>query len=208
MYIIKRKKQNKISNREKCNYVANKSGTVKSIKVQKGVLLVQENNYVTKGDVLISGDIFYNEELKDQVCAKGTIKGEVWYKVNVNYPLYITKTMNEKSKYNISFNFLDNNYYMFNNKYPKIIKSRGIGNNKFGINVMKNIKEKKIHKRIKYNEALEKSLDIAKEKVLKKTYNKGQIIDENVLKKEIKNDKIIVEVLVTVEEELGIIEKL
>ena len=97
---------------------------------------------------------------------------------------------------------------MFNNKYPKIIKSRGIGNNKFGINVMKNIKEKKIHKRIKYNEALEKSLDIAKEKVLKKTYNKGQIIDENVLKKEIKNDKIIVEVLVTVEEELGIIEKL
>lgn len=65
------------------NVVAKKSGTIRSIFVLKGQKAVEVGDEVNAGDVLISGDIVYEEEGKepvyDQTAAKGTILASVWY---------------------------------------------------------------------------------------------------------------------------------
>jgi len=47
-----------------CHIVASKSGIVKSISTKKGVSLVNINDYVSSGEILISGEIKLNEEVK------------------------------------------------------------------------------------------------------------------------------------------------
>ena len=54
-----------------CHIVASKSGNIKKIFTKKGVSLVSINDYVTKGEMLISGAISLNEEVKENVCASG-----------------------------------------------------------------------------------------------------------------------------------------
>ncbi len=205
--IIKREKSVKKNESEKCNYVASKSGTIKTIMARKGVLLVQENNFVNKGDILISGDIVYNEELKTTVCAQGLITGEVWYKVNVSYPLKKIKYYKKKTRfYNMNFNFLNRKYKLFKDRYDNSRKIISIGSNNIGLVITNSFKKYK--KVINYSEeeALKKSIDLAKKKVLLKANKNSHILSENILKKDIKNGKINVEVLITVEEELGVVE--
>ena len=207
VYVIKRKQNKTISENEKCNYVAKKSGTITSINAKKGVLQVQTNNYVNAGDILISGDVIYNEELKSQICASGEIMGEVWYKVNVTYPL--KKEINKLSSKNhksISILFLGKKYNITKSKYANQKENKKIGNN--FISIIINSSSKKYKKSIKYTEkqALNNSLKIAEDKVLLKLDKKSKIIGQKILKKYTNNDKMYVEVLITTEEELGIVE--
>ena len=205
--IIKRKINKDGEHHERCNYVAKKSGTIKTIKAKKGVLLVQENNYVNKGDILISGDIIYNDELKNSVCASGKITGETWYKVNVSYPL--KKTVRNKKKngmYNIELNILDKKYYILKDRYKSPTKIFSIGKRKLGIRLTKSQKEYKKTYKYSPEEALKKAVLLSKKKVLQKSGKESKILSENILKKNINNDKIDIEVLITVEEELGVVE--
>lgn len=206
VYIIPRKKDSLKSDNAKCNYVANKSGTIKKIKVTKGVLVVQENNYVNKGDVLITGSVIYNEELKNEVCARGTITGEVWYKVNVSVPLYERKKKIKKSKYNVAINLFNNEYLIFKSKYNNRKSITSVGNNDLKISIIKNIDINTEYQKISNKKAENKAIRFAREKILKKNHNNSRIISENILKKETNNDKINIEVLVTTEEELGVVE--
>lgn len=205
--IIKREKNKTINHFDRCNYVAVKSGTVKSITVKKGVLQVQENNYVNAGDILINGDIIYNEELKDSVCASGKITGETWYKVNVSYPLKKEYTFQKNNgMYNVVFKIFNKKYFLLNDKYIKPESIFKLGGKFLGINITKS--KKTYHKKVKYTEeeAIKKSLEIARKKVKLKAGNKSTILSENILKKSVNNDKINIEVLITVEEELGVVE--
>ena len=205
--LIKREKNEKGISGQRCNYVAIKSGTIKSIIAKKGVLMVQENNFVNSGEILISGDIIYNEELKTSVCADGKITGEVWYKVNVSYPLKKTKYyLKNNGTYNISMNIFNKKYKIFNDKYNESKKIASFGNDDFGLTVTKS--SKKFKKTIAYSEeeASKKALDLVKKKIKLKAAKNSRILSENILKKDINNGKIDMEVLITVEEELGVVE--
>lgn len=71
--------------------VAKKGGTIRSIFVLKGQKAVEVGDEVNAGDVLISGDIVYEEEGKepvyDQTAAKGTVLASVWYEGVSRVPL-------------------------------------------------------------------------------------------------------------------------
>ena len=205
--IIKREEKHYNSENNFCNYIAVKSGTVKSIIVRKGVLQVSENNYVNKGDILINGEIIYNEELKKNICASGKITGETWYKVNVSYPLTrtIIKTKNS-GMYNVKLSFLDKNYLLLKDKYKEPKNIFKIGGNFLGLTITKS--KIKYYKTIRYNldEAENKALNIARKKVLLKARNNSRILSENTLKKNANNGKMDIEVLFTIEEELGVVE--
>ena len=204
--IIKRKKNKEKSNFNRCNYVALKSGTINSIIIKRGVPLVQENNFVNAGDVLISGDVIYNDELKTEVCADGIITGEVWYKVNVSYPLKKSSTYKKNDgKYNFKFNIFTKEYYLFKNNNDNKNKLK-IGFDFFNISLVKSSNTYK--KTITYTEkeAINNALKLSSKKFLKKVSHNSKILSQNILKKEVKNDKIYLEVLVTVEEELGVVE--
>ena len=49
-------------------------------------ILKKINDYVNKGDVIISGLIMKKDEIKDFVEAHGSVYGETWYNVKVILP--------------------------------------------------------------------------------------------------------------------------
>lgn len=205
--VIKREKNKNDITSQRCNYVAIKSGTIRSIIARKGVLLVQENNFVNAGDILISGEVIYNEELKTTLCADGKISGEVWYKVNVSYPLkksiYHTKN---NGTYNININLFNKKYKLFKDKYNNVKKIASIGGDIVGFTITKSSRTYKKIINYSENEATKKALNLAKKKVLLKASRNSRILSQNILKKNINNGKINMEVLFTVEEELGVVE--
>ena len=207
VFIIERKIKKNSNRNIRCNYIAKKSGTITRIKASKGIVMVQENNYVNQGDILISGDIIYNEEIKNSVCASGKIYAEVWYEVEVNYPLVKAEYKeSNKKQYNIILNILGKKYKIFNDKYnnSKVIKT--IGGSNFGINISKSFKINKKVGRVTEEDAIKKSLEKIKESFILKSRNKSKIISQNILKKYVNNGTIYMKVLITAEEEIGVVE--
>lgn len=207
VYIIERKKNRIKNSLDKCNYVAKKSGTITKIKASKGVLEVQENNYVNQGDILISGTIIYNDEIKKEVCASGKIYGEVWYEVDINYPLAKKLKKENKNKfYNITLKILSKRYHLFKNKYKESKIVKNIGNDNIGFDITSSSKTSNISSRLSEEEAIKLALEKANKNIMIKSHNKSKILSQNILKKYVKNDTIYMKVLITAEEELGVVE--
>ena len=99
--------EERILNNEKakstyCNIIAKRDGIIRSVRINKGVPLVKMGQSIKKDDILISGDIFLNEEIVSNVCAQGMVYGEVWYTLNIDMPLYYEKVSKTgKKRYNI-----------------------------------------------------------------------------------------------------------
>lgn len=65
---------------------AKKTAVIHSIYAEKGQVLVEENELVHPGDMLISGFIGKGKHAK-MVAATGKVLGETWYQATVNIPL-------------------------------------------------------------------------------------------------------------------------
>ena len=208
IYLIERKKDNIKASTDKCNYIAKKSGTITKINASRGVLLVDYNNYVNQGDILISGKIIYNDELKKEICAKGKIYGEVWYESTISYPLKESKVYDNKNKfYNLKIKLFDKKYVLLKNKYNNQKNILNLGNDRIGLEVTSSSREYKKIVKLTEKEAAKKVLDKLSESMTTKSHNKSKIISQNILKKYVKNDTIYLKVLITVEEELGVVER-
>ena len=104
-------------NTKVCDVVASKNGVVSAVQVRAGEAKVNVNDYVRKGDILISGVIKHNEEVKRNVCADGEVYATTWYTVNIKVPYnYNDKYKTGKKKYNI--------VYKHEGKEKKILNSR------------------------------------------------------------------------------------
>ena len=104
---------------KKQNIVAKKDGIIIKIQASKGEIKKKIGDYVKKGDVIISGSITKDEEVKNQVSAKGSIYAEVWYKTSVDMPYYYKEeNKTGKRKKVLKFRFLNKDFYLLNfNKY-------------------------------------------------------------------------------------------
>ena len=190
--------------------VASKDGLIKYITNYNGTKLKDINDYVKKGDVLISGDIIKNDEVVDIVNAKGDVYAEVWYTVKVNIPYnYIEYTDTLKRV---------NHYYL--DIFGKKITLLGKYDSKNTISSKKLIlnkpyllfklykeekkiyqyKEYKITKEEAYIEALKRSEKQIKNRLKDNEY----IISKNTLKKDVFRSKMYVEVFFIVYENIGV----
>lgn len=190
--------------------VASKDGLIKYITNYNGTKLKDINDYVKKGDVLISGDIIKNDEVVDIVTAKGDVYAEVWYTVKVNIPYnYIEYTDTLKRV---------NHYYL--DIFGKKITLLGKYDSKNTISSKKLIlnkpyllfklykeekkiyqyKEYKITKEEAYIEALKRSEKQIKNRLKDNEY----IISKNTLKKDVFRSKMYVEVFFSVYENIGV----
>ncbi|MDV2581024.1 sporulation protein YqfD [Alkalibacillus haloalkaliphilus] len=68
-------------NRDPTNLVASKAGTVDSMFIVNGRPVVQINDFVEKGDLLVTGEL--DEDGEVLTYAEGEVIAEVWYEVNV-----------------------------------------------------------------------------------------------------------------------------
>ncbi len=189
-----------------CNIVSTKDSVVTRIISSKGEEIVDVNDSVKKGDVLVSGDITFNNETKKQVCASATVYGRTWYTVNLSLPRsYEDVEKLNKYRYNL--------LVKFNNKSFKIFKSRLKSYkdeskrivNFLGIELyLQREVEVKVSAKEYNQEELNSNINKLVEEKMKHTL-KGdyRIIDQKVLKKDINDSKIDIELFIVAEEEIG-----
>ena len=204
--IVERKVNKKSIDNEIYSIVSTKNSIVKNIIVEQGESKVQKEQYVKKGDILITSDLVLNEEIKDRVSARGKVYGETWYKVRIEYPLNYSEIKYTKNTRKIPFIKLGNNYYeLF--KY-KSFDRKTIFSNKDNLNIFEigfeEIKEKKIiNKRYSLKEAKIVAIKEATNKI-KQRLKKGEyIISQNTLNFYDNGSKIILEEFFSVYEEIG-----
>lgn len=212
MVINVRVEERIINNYEKdystCHIVAGKSGIIKSITTQKGVTEVSINDYVEKGEILINGSIKLNEEIKENVCASGSVYAEVWYNVSGAIPM-VEEVKKDTGK--MRYNFMIKN----KNEETVLLKSR-VGPEKrvenvllfsiFGIEFYLQ-KEYEVEVEVKnygVEEATEKGINLINEKLELKLDNFESIIEEKVLQKTVKDNNIYIDMFVAVREQIGV----
>lgn len=109
--------KNKQEKEPYCNVISKKDAIITKIITSNGMELKDINDSVKKGEIIISGDIKYNEDTKSQVCAAGTVYGKTWYTLNISLPKIheVTERLNKKR---------NNLLIKYNNKKYKIFKPR------------------------------------------------------------------------------------
>ena len=187
--------------------VASKSGYIRKIYSKRGELIKNIDDYVNKGEVIISGNIFRNKKVIGKVKAEGKVYAEVWYLVNVNQNLSY-KGIEEKEYGKEVLQLEINNYKMNLFSIPKKISSNKkrtlFKNNLFKLSL---VKEKKyIFKKKKYSENdLQRILEMkAKNEILKTLEKDEYIMLQKTLKKKTKNGRMYIEVFFKVYEDIAI----
>lgn len=180
--------------------VATHDAVIKKIIATSGVKVKEVNEYVKKGDTIISGSIYLNEELKKNTKALGEIYGEVWYKISVEYPVInVEKIETGNKKEVISINFFNNNFILFNNnpyKSSTVKRKYLLKNNILPISISKDtIYELDDHTGIYVEgEAVMNAKDYGRRKIEETLKSDEYIISEKVLNYHLNSNTIYIDI--------------
>lgn len=187
--------------------IANRNGLVKKIIAETGDVLIELNDYVKKGDILISGSIKNKDTVVDKIKATGKVYAETWYTATVELPsFYKEEILTNNSNLEIELNMF-NKILKLNNKY-KFSKNKSLFSIKnsllpisFTIN---NSKEINLKEEIYVeSNAIIKAISLAEEKINKKLSKEEYILYRKGLKKTEENSKIIVVIFLKVYENIA-----
>lgn len=95
-YIVRVEERKRVLQEKKSmpmHIIAKKSAIIIRVDATKGMILKTKNDYVKKGDIVISGEIKHGDAIVDNVKAEGVVYGEVWYNIKVELPLHKTIRM-------------------------------------------------------------------------------------------------------------------
>lgn len=189
--------------------VAAKDALILKLVNRRGQVLKLKDEYVKKGEIIVSGDIYRGEEtLVDKVEADADIYGEVWYTVNVTIPFEFVEyvpTGKIVNHYYLKFPFFNMTLLgYYNNK--NVISEKEVLLDKPYL-LFKLVKEKKtLYKyetfKINEKEALEEAIKRAEKGINNELSNDEYIIDKKVLKNSTFSSKINVEVFFKVYENI------
>lgn len=187
--------------------VASKNGIIKKIEANKGEILTKVNDYVAKGDILISGEIHKGEDILDNTSADGKIYAEVWYKVKVTIPIkYYEEKKTGKSENIISINMLDYNLNLFEKEKYKDKKEKEtiLFSDFFDLFKIsyKNLEELEINDSINLMTSENIAVKYAREKIISKLSDEEYIISQKKLKTTLNDSTIKVEVFFKVYENI------
>ena len=208
-YIVRveeRKLEEEKNEPQACNVVASKDGIVKEMVYSSGEAVYKRNDSVKKGDILISGTIKKDEETRKTVCATGSVYAEVWYEVSVSIPLtYETHEKTGKVRWNIKAKNNGFNDFLFKSRLENYEEDATSLFTLFGTEFFFVKQYETTVKELVMNEstALDKALKEVDEKISLTLDEKEEIIAKKVLKKEINNSTMNVEVFVSVLEQIG-----
>ncbi len=190
------------------NIVAKKDAIIKDIDAIKGEVVKNINDYVKKGDTIITGEIKLYEELKNNVSAKGNVYGEVWYQASIEYPMnYYEEKTTGKNKKILSITLLNKRLELFSfHKFEtKKIKEQIIYQNKLiPFKIAKEYQEETIiiDEQLSEEEAFNKAIQKVEEKINSNLKGKEKILNIKCLKKEIKDSTIILDLFISVLEDI------
>lgn len=212
--IVKAKEQPEIiSNKDYCDIIAKKSGTISKITAQNGTAVVKVGDTVNTGDILIKGIMEGKYSEPRQVHSLGVVEAEIVY--SKTKEIYFVQEMynqtgKKENKYEIKFNNKKLKLYKNISKYEFYFtevnqKKIKISKNFYlpiSITKITNLEQTKKVKEYSLEEAIEiATKDLAKD-FENELSNKESIIDKNV-KTIQKEDSVIVTLVYKVIEEIG-----
>ena len=193
--------------------VSTKDALIQKVIIRKGTDIKYVNDYVKKGEVIISGNIIKNEEVVGNVIPDGDIYGEVWYTVTTTVPYNFIEYIStgEKIKH-YYINFLGNKMTIlgkFNSSNVFIREETIIDKPYIFFKLMKEEKEifEYIALTLSSSEAYEEALKRSDKSINAKLEDDEHIIDKKVLKKNEFSSKIEIEVFYRVYENIGKLER-
>ena len=189
-----------------CHIVAKKDGIITSINVNKGEQKVLINDYVKKGDILISGDITLNESTVNKTCASGNVYASIWYEVNVSVPLiYYEKIKTGKKRNNIIINYNDIDYVLFKNRINTYDSHKKVIFDALGVKISLRQDEEIIKKKKVYSdkEAIKIGIKQAIEKINLQLKENEYIKEEKVLQKHTNNSTINLDIFIVAVEDIS-----
>ena len=209
-YIVRleeRKIKNNEESNEKRHVIASKNAIIKKIEAENGEIVKEINSYVNAGDIIISGNITLNEQVKNTVSASGHVYGEVWYKVKVDYPLaYSEKHETGNSQKRLVFNFLNKSYELGFKKYKdKNVSSKTILKHIFlpiSLTYDNQREVIAIDEVYTIEQAIKKAEERAYAEINSKLNDKEKILSSKNLKVDVNDSKIELEMFFTVYEDI------
>ena len=189
--------------------ISKKNAIITSIKAISGEKAKQVNDYVKKGDTIISGYITYPDNTTKPRMAKGIVMGEVWYKISIDYPyIYQEENLTGKKKTIYVLNFLNKRISFFDFKKFKSFKSKDIillRNNLSTINLTKEQQYELIVKDEVYpvDIAINKAKDYLKRKLKKDNPDIKKIKKIIIISKEEQESSIKINFFISAIENIG-----
>ena len=208
-YIV-RVEERKLNKKEKeCNprnIVSKKDAIILEIKSSSGEIIKKINDYVSLNEVIISGLIHNKEDIVSKRCAEGIIYGETWYKVRLSIPKeYVIEELTNNKNTGLNINIFNKNLDI-NNKYKSFKRNNitTLHSNiiPISINITKYLETKTIKKLYTINNVDEISLKLSEKEINKKLRKDEKVLSKKVLKKNINNSKIEIEVFLKVKEDI------
>lgn len=200
-------KDNKVDN-EVRDIVAKKDAMILNIEAETGEIVRKKYEYVRKGDTIVSGTIKNKEDEVSKVKAEGKVYGEVWYSVTVELPkkYYEEKKTGKTSKAltlriankKISVPFSKDNKSYISEDSPIL------ENNLIPIKLVLETKHEIeiIDKEYNMDNSSSEAIKLATKKLEDRLDEQSMILSKKVLKKTLKNSKIIVEIFFKVRENI------
>ena len=189
------------------NIIAKKDAIIKKIEAEQGQIIKEINNYVKKGDIVISGNIYVENEIKNTVPAQGKIYGETWYEINISYPFIYneTKLTNNKKKV-LTIKILNKTIELTKNKFKnkKIEEKSIIKNNLIPISItlQNQTEQNAIEQILTKEEALEKAEQLGIEKIKSNLKENEYIINHKILNTNIKENELELNMFFSVYEDI------
>ena len=194
------------------NIVAKKNAIILEIDAKRGSIVKKLNDYVKKGEVIVTGEITHKDSVVDLVHADATIYGETWYNVHVSYPIaYYEKTYTGNNKKRFSLTFFNKKINLFDKtKYndEEIIETRLLYHKFLPVKIsLENVREVVlIDDLYTTDEAIDLAVLEAREKILKTLPRDSKILSEKKLKIIVNNSTIDVDVFFKVYENITAVE--
>lgn len=204
---VKDKQEDNINYR---NVVAKKDGILINTNATSGQVVKNPGDYVKKGDIIISGIIKNQENIVNMVSAKGDVYAEVWYKITIKHPIiYEQEIKTDKKKVSYYIEILGKKIFYSNKKDYSLVKERVLFRSSI-FKIIRKVDNKITKKAYRYNvdELLKKIENMAKLRIEKMLDDEEIILLQKTLKKEVKNDRMNVEVFFKVKENISTYESL
>ena len=188
--------------------VASKNAVIKTIVANSGEKVKNINTYVKKGETIISSQITLPNSTTIEKSASGTITGEVWYTVRVEYPYIYNETLYTGNKKKVLvFNLLNKRISFFDfHKYKTFERNiKYIFNNNFipfSLTYEDEYETKIINDIYTKETASKKAIEIAKEKLLDKYSTIIDINDIKIINEEDLSTKIVLDLFITCTEDI------
>ena len=211
-YIVRveeRKLNKKVEDSSHRSIVSKKDAVITRIDAIRGEKTRQVNDYVSKGDVIIAGYITKPDNSRIMTRAEGLVYGEVWYEVDVDYPIvYQESNFTGNSKTVYALYFFDKRIGFFDfGKYRTFKYKRNIlvGSNMLDIKFVREKQHEVIIKDEVYTEdiARVKAIDYVKDKIKSANEDVIEIRGVKILDEFLDEDSIRFKLFVRVIEDIG-----